>query len=255
MRLSDFSTVLFRSAQIAGLDRSTINSQTFATVRDFANGRLAWVWEQDGWHELMRVSEAAVVTNGDSTKTVTLGDSVGELFSVYDKNPRLGSTARQVQYFLYDDGAIRYANIVDPTSLVTVWLEYRAVKPEIFGDAYSAAIPYYAGAQIYFDTSTNSGSFLPGDGKLPAGNFYNCLETTTAGQSPSTNSPLWQRVEIPKSFSEYLSRATVADYWRSEGQFEKAAAAEGDATAAVERLVDLQSRQQGQVSRLNVVGY
>ncbi len=255
MRLTDFANVLYRATQLAGLDRATINSSTFALLRDFANSRLAWVWEHEPWVELLRVLESPVVMNGDGTTTVTLGTGVGDLLAVYNKNPRLGTTARQVQYFLYDDGTNRLANLVDPAALSTVWLEYRIAKPELFGDAYSSSVAYSVGAQIYFDTSTNSGSFTPGAGKAPAGNLYTCLVATVAGQSPSTNAPSWSRVEIPTAFAEYLSRSLVADFWRSEGQFEKAISAEGDASAAVERLVDIQVRQQGQVSRLNVLSY
>lgn len=255
MRLSDFSTVLFRSAQLAGLDRGTINQQTFAMLRDFSNSRLAWVWEHDLWQELIRVAELTVVTGGDTVKTVTLSADVGDLFSIYNTNPRLGTLARQVQYFLYDSGAARLANITDPTSPATVWAEYRIVKPEIYGDPYSATVVYSIGSQVYWDTSSNSGSFIPGAGKLPAGNFYNCIVATTAGQSPQTTPGSWSLVEIPKSFAEYLARGVVSDYWRSEGDYERAAAAEGDASAAIDRLIDLQSRQQGQVQRLNVLGY
>jgi len=255
MRLTDFSAILFRAAQLAGLDRATINSQTFAMLRDFANSRLAWVWEHDTWQELTRILEVAVVENIDSTKTVTLATDVGDLLAIYDQTPRIGTTSRRIQYFIYDSGAAQFANIIDPTAPETVWLEYRVVKPDVYGDAYSATVAYSVGAQVYFDTSSNTGSFVPGAGKLPAGNLYNCILTTTAGQSPQTNSASWSVVQIPKSFTEYLARGIVADYWRSEGDYERAAAAEGDATASIDRLVDLQTRQRGQIQRLNVVGY
>lgn len=255
MRLIDFSTVLYRATQLAGLDRATINSATFSLLRDFANSRIGWVWEHEPWTELIRIEELTPVLNGDNTTTVTLGSGIGSLFQIYNKNPRLGTTARSVQYFIYDNGTNLYANLVGPSIPATVWVEYRIAKPNLFGDAYSATQAYTAGSQIYFDTSSNSGSFTPGAGKAPAGNIYTCIVTTTAGQSPSTNSANWSVVEIPASFSEYLSRAIVSDYWRSEGQFEKAAASEGDATAAIERLLDIQARQQGQISRLNVLSY
>ncbi len=255
MRLLDFSGILYRAAQLAGLDRSSLNNSTFALLRDFASGRLGWVWEHEPWVETTRIAEAAVVTSGVGLRTVTLGENVGDVFQVWNKDPRLGTTARAVQYFLYGDGDQRLINIVDPSGYTTVFLEYRAARPLLFGDPWSASVAYEVGAQAYFDPGTASGSLTPGEGKAPVGNLYECIVATTAGQSPSTASLSWQRVEIPAAFEEYLVRGVVADYWRAEGQFDKAQVAENDATAAVERLVDVQARQQGQIARLNVWSY
>lgn len=256
MRTIDFSNLLYRWCQLTGLDRSAITSLNFSTFRDLANGRLEMIWKSEPWPAFVRSTTPpgdSVTTDSNGVRTVTLGSDVAQVLGVYNEDPRLSTRARLVKYYLYEDGTNRYINLLD--SVDPVFIEYRIVKPELFGDAYSATQAYTAGAQVYFDTSSNSGSFTPGPGKAPAGNLYTCLATTTAGQSPVTNSNLWQKVEIPYFCGEYIVRGCLADYLRSEGQFDQAQLAEADAEAIRQKEVENVLLSEGQVQRINAFTY
>jgi hypothetical protein len=256
MRTIDFSTLLYRWLQLAGLDRTAITSLNFQTFRDLANGRLEIIWKSDDWPDLLRSTVPPgdnVQTSPTGVRTVTLGPDVAEVLSVYDQDPRLTTRARLIKYYLYQDSTGRYINVMEAAD--PLFIEYRIPKPELFGDPYSATQAYSVGSQIYFDTSTNSGSYQPGAGKAPAGNLYNCIVATSPGQSPATTPSAWELVQIPYFTGEYLVRGCLADYLRSEGQFEQAVMADGDAEAIRQKEVERVLLTEGQVRRMNVFTY
>ena len=254
MRTVDFSTLMYRWMQLAGLDRTAITALNFNTFRDLANNRIEQIWENDYWPDLVRVSSPqTVLVDGNGVRTVTLPADSGELLNVYDQDPRLTTRSRSMKYFLYSSATTDYANLMEDTT--PVYLEYKTRPPNLFGDAYSATVAYYVGAQAYFDTSTDSGSYLPNTAKLPAGNFYTCTVATSAGQSPTTTPNSWTKIDLPQFTTDFLTRATLADYLRSEGQFDQAMVAEGDSNSALEREVDRVVRAQGQVRRADVFTY
>ena len=252
----NYGLLLYRFCQLAGLDRANITSQDFAMFRDLANGRLKMIWEAQAWPDLIRTSTPpgeTVNTDANGVRTVTLPVDTDEVLSVYNSDPRLNTRARLVKYFIYNDSTARYINIMEAAD--PIFIEYSIKRPALFGDAYSATATYSVGSQIYFDTSTNSGSFQPGAGKLPAGNFYTCLIATTAGQSPFSNSANWSIIEIPDFTGEYLVRSCLADYLRGEGQYEQAMAAEADAETTKQNEADKILRAEGQIRRLSVFTY
>ncbi|MEY4402684.1 MAG: hypothetical protein RIR91_719 [Verrucomicrobiota bacterium] len=222
MRTIDYSTLMYRWMQLAGLDRSAITSINFNTFRDFASNRIEHIWKNDYWPDLIRVSSPQTVSvDGNGVRTVALPSDCGELLDIYDQDPRLTTRARSLKYFLYSSATTDYANLMQDTT--PVYLEYKVKAP----------------------SST----------KAPAGNFYNCIVDTTAGQSPKTTSSSWSKVEIPYFTGDFLIRACLADYLRSESQFDQALVVENDATAALEREVDKVIREQGQVRRASVFTY
>ncbi len=254
MRTVDYSTLMYRWMQLAGLDRAAITSINFNTFRDFASNRIEHIWKNDYWPDLIRVSSPQTVSvDGNGVRTVALPSDAGELLDIYDQDPRLTTRARSLKYFLYSSATTDYANLMQDTT--PVYLEYKVKAPALFGDSYSASASYSIGAQVYFDTSTDSGSYLPSSTKAPAGNFYNCTVATSPGQSPTTTSSSWSKVEIPYFTGDFLVRACLADYLRSESQFDQALVVENDATAALEREVDKVIREQGQVRRAAVFTY
>jgi hypothetical protein len=256
MRTIDFSTLLYRWLQLAGLDRSSITAATYAQFRDLANGRLETIWKSDRWPALIRITTPpgdTVVTDANDVLTVTLGSDVGEVLGVYDQDPRLTTRAKLVKYFLYDSGSVSYVNFMEPVD--DVFIEYNTRKPELFGDAWSATSTYSVGAQAYFDTSTSTGAFIPSSTKQPAGNLYTCLIATTANQSPSNTPASWDLVEIPYFTGEYIVRGALSDYLRSEGQFQQAVIAESDAETARVAEVDRVLTTEGQVKRINMFTY
>ena len=147
------------------LFRSTaITAANYAQFRDFANNRLEQIWKNDYWPDLIRVSDPQTVSvDGNGVRTVAIPSDCGELLSVYDQDPRLTTRARLLKYFLYTSSTGDYVNLIDQTT--PVYLEYKIKAPALFGDAYNASSAYSLGAQVYFDTSTNSGAFIPEIGR------------------------------------------------------------------------------------------
>jgi hypothetical protein len=255
MRTTDFSTLLYRWMQLAGLDRTTITSLNFSTFRDFSNGRLEVMWKSDLWPDLIRITTPpgnTVTTDGYGVRSYQLDNTVGEVLGVYDQNPRLTTRARLLKYFLYEDTTGRYVNLMENTT--PIFIEYRIVKSDLFGDLYDNTISYQVGSQIYFDPSCATGSYIPSSGILSQGNFYTCINASV-GFSPITAPQNWQIVPIPYFMGEYLIRSCLADYLRSEGQFEQSQLAESDAEGARELEVDRVLRQEGQIPRLNMFTY
>jgi hypothetical protein len=254
MRTVDFSSLLFRYCQVAGLDRNAITTPNYQQFRDFLTTRLEQAWKANDWPDLIRISDPiSVSTGGTGILTATLPADCGEVLSVYNQDPRLTTRARLLKYFIYENGTTQAINMID--NVTPVYVEYRVRAPAMFGDPYSATVAYSAGAQMYFDTSSISGSFTPTAGKVPAGNLYECIVATTVGQSPATTPSAWSLIEIPYIFSDYLIRACNSDFLRSEGQFEQAMVAEREAEAALEREVDRILRSEGQVRRPSVFTY
>ena len=256
MRLIELSTVFYRYLQLAGLDRSSITAQMFAQFRDFANGRINGIWKSDVWPDLIRVTAYpgdTVAVDAQGIRTVQLGTDVGEVLNVYDQDPRLTTRAKILKYFLYNDGTNDFINLMQ--NATPVFVEYRIANPDLYGDAWSSTVAYSVGAQAYFDTSSNTGSFTPGAGKQPAGNMYECIIATTANQSPTSNSANWSLVEIPYFLGDYVARAVLSDYLRAEGQFDQAVIAEAEAEQTREKEVERILTSQGQVRRINFFGY
>ena len=122
------------------------------------------------------------------------------------------------------------------------------------GDVYSPSTVYYSGVQIYFDSGSGTGTYIPVQGKPHAGNFYTCLATaTTAGQSPTTHPTLWSKIEIPYIFGSFLSWAAATNWLVSEGQMQEAATIEAKAQQILEQEYDKFLRQQGQFGKINMI--
>jgi len=249
----NFSRLLYRFCQLAGLDRDNITDQNFKMFRDFFTSRVGMAWNSEYWSQGMRIQSQAV-TNLSAGVGFILPSDVEELINVLDADPRVTNRTAQIGFMLTEDGTYRYA-VLQKNAPSTVWIEYKVDPIETFGDAYSASIAYEAGSQIYFDTSTNSGAYSAGAGKIPAGNFYNVLSNTTAGQNPTSNPTLFQKVEVPEFLGEHLVRACLSDFLRSEGQFDQATQAEAEAEAERQVQVDKLIRQQGQVRKINMITY
>ena len=251
MRTINFSDILYRAVTLCGFDRTAIQDSTFRMIRDFASQRVARIWEQEPWPDIVRTYEATPATDSEGVDCINLSSDIGDVLQVYTLNPAVTARAVPVAYYLDDDGTNRRIIIMDATS--PVWVEYRQPKPDLFGEGYSGNSNYSVGAQVYFDTGSNSGSYLPSTTSAPAGNFYTCISATTAGQSPSSAAAKWSRVKIPYFCGEYLVRSVLSDYLRTESQFEAAALAEEEAEQAKMLQVDRVLRSEGQVRRLNVI--
>jgi hypothetical protein len=169
--------------------------------------------------------------------TQTGQTAIGEVFNVTDSNPRTTRAFSEYPFMLSENG------VQVPNGPSVVWLEFRTRRSQLVGDTYSATTAYAVGQQIYYTTS------------LGVGNFYDCIVTTTAGQSPATTPASWSVVQIPYIFSQHLIWAAYADLLGSDGQADKATVAMNAAEQYYGMEADKLYRQQRQTQPLRVVGY
>lgn len=250
MRAVNFSTILFEGIQLAGQDRHNISDETFAQFRDFANQRLRMAWESQDWPDLVRVAQLTV-DGTTGTVTAAIPADAGEVLNCYDQDPLLTPKAQPLSYRIYNDGSV--VKLVFGSDPSTVWGEYRVKKPELFGDVWTSSIAYSVGAQAYFDSGSGSGTTMPIPGKPHYGDFWECLEATTAGQSPTTHPAKWAKKEVPYIFGTFVSRGMYADWLRSELQIEAAQIAEQEAQGMLDLEIDKIFRQQKQSVRINMI--
>jgi len=251
MRTVDFSTILFQTMQLCGLDRDDFNDFTFGQLRDLASSRLRTAWEYDRWPELVKI-EKVNTTDTDGTVFFDIPDTYGEIFTIYTADPSATTRGLVVGFDIQPtSGGNR---CVLSRRLEEVWVEYRTIPPSLTGLPYNNEVQYYPGAQIYFDSGSNTGSFFPSIGKPYYGNFYVCKQqATNVNPNSPEGSAVWEKVKIPYIFANYLARAINADYLRSEGMQEMAAQAEGDATAFLMFEIDKVGRQQGISRKINFI--
>lgn len=235
MRTLTFSAVLNGVAQLAGLDRDNLSTSEFKRIRDLVDGRLGFAWEGEYWPETLRVASAVVTSSGD-IESAPLPSDAGEVLEVYNKNPRVTTTAIPVSWYLYEDGTNRYVNLRKTDT--PVYLEYRITRPLLVGDNFSTTATYASGDQVYF-----------------SGQMYDANATTSAGESPTTTASKWDVVKIPYNFQQYLIRGAYADYLKAIGNNELAMAEDAAAESVLMLETDKLYRQQGQVRRLNMTTY
>jgi hypothetical protein len=236
MQTLKFSTVLYGTAQLAGLDRDNLPTHFFKQVRDLASQRLSVAWDTERWPNLVRV-ESATVTTASDINTAPYPATAGMIFQVYQKDPRATTNAVPVGYSLYDTGTAQQIVLSDNTT--PVYVEFAITRPSFTGDTYSATTDYAVDDQVYYSTT---------------GQFYDMTVDAVAGTIPTTTAN-WTVVSIPKNFENYLIRGTYADYLRANGQLEIAALEDRTAEAFITVEADKVYRQQGQVKKLNFVGY
>jgi hypothetical protein len=252
MRATDFSNILFEAIQYAGQDRHNIRSETFSQFRDFCNARMRSVWELANWPDIVRLVSFTSVTD-PITEVVyfTPASEAGEILAVYNKNPQVTTQALSVGYELYDDGTNKRV-VFGQKLLDSGFYRYRVKFTPFNGDLYSATTVYYPGVQVYFDTGSTSGTYVPITGRPHSANFYTCLSVTNAGENPTSHPAKWAKVEIPYAFGPYMAWGAAADWMVSEGNVEGAAVLEQKANGILDLELDKVLRQQGQFERINM---
>lgn len=250
MRTTHFSPILFNALQYSGQDRHIVSEETFAQFRDFINERVRHAWESQDWPDLLRVVQLVLTDDGNGLVTAAIPADAGEVLNCYDRDPLVSTRASGLSFRIYDNGTVQ--KLVLPADPGTAYAEYRTKRPELVGDLYAPAVAYSVGAQVYFDSGSNTGTYTPVAGKPHYGNFYNCVEATTASQSPSTHPAKWQIVQIPYLFASYAARGAFSDWLKSELQLEAAQVAEAEAQNTLTEAIDIILRQQKQVNRINM---
>lgn len=252
MRTTDFSKVLFDALQYSGNDRHNITSETFAQFRDFSSARMREAWESNQWTDICRLSPFTTSIDVNNVAYFTPAEEADEILGVYSRNPQETTRAIQMSYQIYDTGSLR--KVVISAQQADGYYLYRKDCPSFEGDLYSPTVVYYQGAQVYFDSGSGTGSYTPVLGKPHSGNFYVCtVASTTAGQNPNTHPASWTKIEIPYVFGSFMSWASAANWFVSEGQIQEAATVEAKANQILEQEYDKFLRQQGQFGRLNMI--
>jgi len=253
MRTTNFSQVFFEAIQYSGNDRHNITDETFAQFRDFISARLREAWEQDEWLDVCRLTQFTATTDANNVVSFTLPADAGEVLAVYNLNPQVSTRAREIGYEVYEDGTqikiILRSNLVE-----SGWYTYRKKCPVLTGELYDDTKVYYQGAQVYFDSGSNTGTYLPISGQPHYGNFYTALTVSvSAGNSPHTHPANWQKIEIPYIFGNYLSWGAAANWLVSEGQLQEAAGLDSKANQMLSIEADKISRQQNQTQKIKFI--
>lgn len=251
MRTSDFSAILQDALEYSGNDSTNISDETFWQFRGFASSRMREAWEMSPWPDICRVESFSTTIDGDGVNYFVQPEDASEILGIYNRNPQETTRAVRVDFQLYDTGTEK--RVILAKALDSGFVHYRLPCPRLGGKLYSSTVVYYQDAQIYFDMGSSSGTYTPVIGRPHTANFYKCLaSSTTAGQSPSTNPELWEKIEIPYVFSQYMAWGSVANWLVSEGQVQEAAAIEMKAKEILNNEHDKLYSQQAQAGRINM---
>jgi hypothetical protein len=251
MRSCYFSEILHIALQLCGLDRNLTTPDRFAMIRDFASRRLQKIWESNDWPELKKYTQCQTQVANERMKIV-LPANVGQVIAVWSRDP-IGSThAVQKDIETIDDG-IYLVNELDST----VWIEHRPDAPVLSGDAWVSTQAYSPGAQVYYDAGSSSGSLVPVQGYAIQGDFYTYVGTTPSSPGSAPTIGAWEKVKIPKLFSDYMAQGAFSDYSRAQGTLDVNTLGyiEGRTEEAKVHAMDQVLRQQGNVRRINFRGY
>jgi hypothetical protein len=139
------------------------------------------------------------------SKTQSGQTVIGDCFDIKNIDPRPSQRWASLDWDNVADAILVRG---EPTR---VWVQFRIKRPRLKGNYYSAALVYTPGQQIYFD---NAGTQV--------GNFYDCVTTTVAGESPSTTAAKWTVVQIPDFFYGALVHRGVSKMLVAEGQDDRA---------------------------------
>ncbi len=130
------------------------------------------------------------------SRTQTSQTVIGDFLGMYLDDPRAFKNPRRVDYTTDALGAHPFQvrtngcgwGSCDHAVPNEVWVKFRLKCPNFDGVVYAAGTAYTAGVDvIYFEGSTLD---LEGD-------YWSCVTTTTAGQSPETTAAKWERLEFP----------------------------------------------------------
>lgn len=131
--------------------------------------------------------------------TQTGKPAVGVVAAAWNLNPRTSTRATELNWFLTEAG------VQINSAINFAWLDYRVRCPRLTGALWDATLSYAEGDQIYY-TSTST----------PA-NFFTANGATTPGDSPDLTPALWDVVELPLLFHEYLVHAVAGDWITGPG--------------------------------------
>jgi hypothetical protein len=85
------------------------------------------------------------------------------------------------------------------------------------------------------------------------GNLWDCVETTSPGETPATAPAKWRKVEIPRDCLRFVPQGALALLMESDGQTDKRGAAERRAQALLDEAMVAMSRNRAHPQLMKVV--
>lgn len=243
MRTVCFEDVLRGAGRLCGFPRERIGLEEFRMFREGISRRAELGWQEGEWPELCFWEER---TFDDTAARLVLYEQadetpMGTVLDVRDKSPDLNRDSAGLDFVLRATGFVVVDRRVQDTT-TSVWVKFRTRAPVLFGETYSAAASYAAGAQIYYRN---------GDGTY-RGDFWNCVSAADEGESPEAQADKWEKVELPAFLARYLERGAAADYLRSDERDDQADREESEAQVCLARAVLELRGQSGQRRQLEV---
>ena len=216
---------------------TSYSASNFAAATTYAVGNQVFYPTTDRAYVLHTAAVAGTLPT-DTTKWGILTDfdryvaysqtgktAIGAVLEVASVNPRTSTRGVQYDWFLSENGI----QVSDASSFI--WLTYRIRTVRLIGDVFSASTVYTVGQQAYYSATGTRG------------NYYDCIITTTAGDTPVSAPTKWSVVSIPLIFQRYLELGGYADFLRNSGKSD-AAMTEDD------KAMGLLSDQSGQLQGL-----
>lgn len=176
-------------------------------------------------------------------------DAIECVFDVYQTSPLQVNTPQRQGYELTPSGiqliagnwsayyvnGVNQSNIYGSNPANPVFMFYRKLLPNFYGDTFSTSATYAVDDQVYFVTTAGNGD------------YYKCLVATTAGQSPTTTPASWSVLPIYSTFFQFCVYQAFGDWLMSDGQMGKADGMYQVAQVKMDNEFDRLERQMGDV--------
>ena len=164
-------------------------------------------------------------TDSSGTALTVIGDFLG----VYLDDPHVWPDARRVPFYTDNLGAHvqtsprgrRWQRGIT-TELVpsAVWVRFRLKCPDFLGSVWASGSTY---------TATTDFVYFEGTGVNYEGDYWQCVTNTSTGESPSSATSKWTRLEFPAWLRTCVARKAYADWLRAGAQREAATVEDGSA--------------------------
>jgi hypothetical protein len=86
-----------------------------------------------------------------------------------------------------------------------------------------------------------------------SGNFYDCLEATSPGETPATAPAKWRKVEVPRDCLRFVPQGALGLLMDGDGQTDKRQAAERRAQMLLDEAVIAMARNRSHPALIQVV--
>ncbi len=185
---------------------------------------------------------------------IRIPDTGDAVIGVYSADPRNTTRCRPIPFATEELGIVQTLNYdTKQASFIRikgtagpVWVQYKELCPRIYGAPWSATYSYVPNEQAY------SGSLVPTVITKSGFDFF-VADEPPVGSAPAQGTTQWTRIVIPWRFKDYLVKGILADYLRSEGQFQQAVVADQAAEAALQLALDTFLRQSQQTTKVNMI--